>query len=95
MEYAEAIDKGFELYDKIENEICIFARTDDCYTSVKYSDGVLFVEADCINKDIEAKIQIKREEIVSKVLEENLEPKDAICELLRKKICIAAQEIKR
>lgn len=95
MEYGDYIDKGFELFDQIENEMCILGKTDDCYTNANYSDGVLTIAADWTKKDIEAKITIERDEVIRKVLAENMEIKEAIGALLKEKICLSARDIER
>lgn len=91
MEYIEAIEKGFDLYDEIENEICAFSKSSDSYLDVKYENGILNVEADCRKKEFEAKIEINRKEIIQKALS-GISPKDAICQLLKEKICTEAHE---
>ena len=95
MDYLESIEKGFELYDEIETEICILKRVDNAYVDVSYADGIFTIKADCRVKEFEAEIIIQRDEILQKVLNENLAPKEAICRLLKEKICISAHEFER
>lgn len=94
MEYMGAIESGFELYDKIENEIRLFLKISDSCVDVSYEGTVLTVKADCRTKDIEAEVMITREEIFQKALYEDLPPKEAICMLLKEKICLSAHDIK-
>lgn len=93
MEYSDAIEKGFELYDEIEREICRFAKSSNAYLDVKYENEILIVDADCRKKDIEAKIEINRKEIIQRVLDGSA-PEEAICQLLKEKICSEAHEYK-
>lgn len=92
MEYQEAIDCGFELYDEIESEIRSFKNFGDAYAQVEYVDDILKIDVEWRRKICMAKIQIKRDEIFRKVIDENIKPKDAICKLLREKVCMSAYE---
>lgn len=93
MEYGEAIEKGFDLYDEMENEICRFAKSSNDYLDVKYENGILTIDAESRKKAMEAQIEINRKEIHQKVLEGST-PQEAICQLLKEKICSEAHEYK-
>lgn len=95
MIYKNTINEAFELYDKIENEILKFQRISDEYIDIKYFDEKLIIATDSRTKNYEAEIIIRREEIYDKVLNENIEPQDAICSLLKNKICRSAHEQKQ
>ena len=72
--------------------ICLLSRIDDRYTDVSYSDGILTIKTDWTVKDIEAHIEITKEEIIQKVIDESIEPKEAICKLLTEKVFLSARE---
>lgn len=91
-DYMKAIYSGIDLYDMIETELSVLSRINDFYTKVSYEKGTLSVDAEDRRKGICAKTEIKKEEIFQKVITENLEPKDAICKLLKEKICLASYE---
>lgn len=95
MDYLESIEKGFKLYDEIETELCVLKRASNAYVDVSYVDGTFTIKADCRAKEFEAEIKIRRDEIIRKVLDENLAPKEAICRLLKDKICSSAHEFER
>lgn len=92
MEYKEAMEQGFELYEKIANEMHSFARLHDSYTDVSLKDDVSTIEVDSRHKNIEAKVTISKSEIYSRVFEKDINPKEAICEMLVEKVALAAHE---
>ena len=92
MEYQEAISKGFELYDELENEICILTKIHNQYTDINYSDEVLTIKTDWKVKKVEAEVEIKRDEIIKKMTDEEMKPKEAICALLTEKVFLSARE---
>lgn len=93
MEYIDYINYGFKIYDSIETEIARFSKLSDAYMDISYSNDVLSINIDCRFKEFEAKIEIRKEEIIRMVLNDEKTPKDAIGELLKEKICYAAHDI--
>ena len=79
-------------YDKIESELIIFSRIDTRNVSVSYKEGVFKVGADWNVKNISAEITITKEEIVKKIMEQEIEPRDAICMLLKERVCLSSQD---
>ena len=92
MEYREAIDSGFQKYDEIEDEIRRLLTISDSYTQVDYEDDILKIEAEYKEKMITVACEISREEIIEIVVEREIPAKEAICELLKKKVCYYAKD---
>nr|DAZ21640.1 MAG TPA: hypothetical protein [Caudoviricetes sp.] len=92
MEYRDAIDSGFQKYDEIEDEIRRLLKISDSYTQVDYENDILKIEADNGEKNITVSCEITRDEIVEIVVEREVPAKEAICELLKKKVCYYAKD---
>lgn len=91
-DYLNAIETGFVLKEEVENEIAILKRVHTTTTDVTCSGNTLTVESDY--KNMEAKVEISKEEIIQKVLKEDVSPKEAICSLLKEKVCLVAHDYK-
>ena len=94
MNYKDAINAGFKLFDKIENELIIISRQSDQYCDISYSNGILKIEADYGERNVEAKIAIDRIDVMKKMYAEHSTPEQAIYNLIEEKICMAAHEVK-
>lgn len=95
MEYVKYIFEGFKLYDEVEDELYSLRRIDNRYVTGKYEDGILTIEADWDKKDLVAKIEISRNEIIQKVLDTKQTTKEIIYQLLKEKVAMAVREIER
>ena len=93
MEYTNFIFEGFQVYDDVENALYDCGRTNNYYVDAKYDDGILTIEADSKNNKLTATIKISREEIIQMVISTDIEPKEAICKLLKERTALVANEI--
>ena len=91
-EYLDVIADGFMLKEQIEKEIAILKRIHTGSVDVRCSGNTLLIGSDYRN--MKAEVEITKDEIIQKVLKDNLNPKDAICMLLKEKICSAAHDYK-
>lgn len=91
-EYLNAIEAGFVLHDEIENEIATLKRIHTGSVDVSCSGNTLKVAS--LWKNMEAEVEIEKDEIIRKIMDDNVSPKEAICVLLKEKTCVAAHDLK-
>lgn len=89
-EFLNAITEGFTLHEDVENEMVALKKIHTTSVDVSYSGDVLFIDGDFRN--LEAKVEVGKKEIIRKVLKDNVSPKEAICALVKERICLAAHE---
>lgn len=92
-DYLNAIVEGFELREEIENEIAALKKIHTASVNVSCSDDVISINSE-YPKDVEAKVEIRKEEIIQLVLKDNMRPKDAICKLLKEKTCLGVHDLR-
>ena len=90
--YLDAIVDGFKLRDEIENVIAMLTKIHTASVDVSCSDDTLVISSDWRN--MEAKVEIKKDEIMQRVLNNNINPEDAICTLLKEQTCLLAHTYK-
>ena len=92
-EYFDAITDGFMLREEIENEIAALKKIHTASVNVSCLDDVISINSE-YTKDVEAKVEIRKEEIIQLVLKDNMSPKDAICKLLKEKTCLGVRDLR-
>ena len=94
MEYKDAINEGFELFDEIDTEFREFKQQGNRNLNVLYNEEERSISVDATwDKDVSFKVQIKitAEEVAKLALKENVNPKEALGRLLKEKVSVSVK----